>query len=97
MEWLLEFSAPVIVGICLCLGYILKNVIPNDKINNYIPLIMGILGVGINCWINLAFTPDILLTGLFSGLASTGLHQVFKKFIENFSKAKTEEIPEIEE
>ena len=91
MEWILEFSAPIIVGICLCIGYILKNVVTTDKINKYIPLIMGVLGVGLNCWINLSFTPEILLTGLISGLSSTGLHQVFKNLINKNSTDETEE------
>jgi hypothetical protein len=44
---------------------------------------MGVLGVGVNVWLNaFSFTPEILLGGLASGLASTGLHQVFKQFIE---------------
>ncbi|MDD7389187.1 MAG: phage holin family protein [Lachnospiraceae bacterium] len=78
IDFLSEYAAPVIVGICLCIGYILKNLVPAEKVNRYIPLIMGILGVVLNVWINRAFTPEILLMGLFSGLASTGLHQVFK-------------------
>jgi hypothetical protein len=44
---------------------------------------MAVLGVVINAWVNgFAFTPEILLGGLASGLASTGMHQVFKQFIE---------------
>ena len=76
-----EFAVPIIVGICLCIGYIIKNMIPSDGINKYIPLIMGALGVVLNVWINLGITPQILLGGLFSGLASTGMHQVFKNLI----------------
>ena len=91
MAWILEYSAPIIVGICLCIGYILKDVVPTDKINRYIPLIMGVLGVGLNCWINLSFTPEILLTGLISGLSSTGLHQAFKNLINKNSTNKIEE------
>ena len=46
-------------------------------------LILAVLGVVINLWINAwLLTPEILLGGLFSGLASTGLHQLFKNFIE---------------
>ena len=78
---LTEYAVPIIVGICLCVGYIIKNMIPSDGINKYIPLIMGALGVVLNVWINWAFTPQILLGGLFSGLASTGMHQVFKNLI----------------
>lgn len=81
MEIITQYSVPVIVGICLCVGYVIKNVIPTDKINRFIPLIMAILGLALNIWINLMVTPEILLGGLFSGLASTGLHQAFTKLI----------------
>ena len=81
ITFLTEFAVPIIVGICLCIGYIIKNMIPSDGINKYIPLIMGALGVVFNVWINLRITPQILLGGLFSGLASTGMHQVFKNLI----------------
>ena len=42
---------------------------------------MGTAGVALNCWVNLAVSPEIILGGLFSGLASTGLHQLFKQLI----------------
>jgi uncharacterized membrane protein len=82
MDFLAQFSIPVIVGICLCVGYILKNVVTTDKVNKFIPLIMGVLGLGLNIWINLAVTPHIILGGLVSGLASTGLYEVFHQFIK---------------
>ncbi|MDO5785867.1 MAG: phage holin family protein [Eubacteriales bacterium] len=45
---------------------------------------MAVLGVVLNIWFNsFAFTPDILLGGLFSGLASTGLHQIFTRLINS--------------
>lgn len=81
LTFLNEFAVPVVVAICLCIGYIIKHLIPSEKINKYIPLMVGILGVCLNVWINWAFTPQILLGGLFSGLASTGMHQVFKNLI----------------
>ena len=46
-------------------------------------LMMAVLGVVLNVWLSgFAFTPEILLGGLASGLASTGMHQLFNKFIE---------------
>lgn len=81
LSFLFDFANVIVVGICLCVGYIVKNFIGTDKINRFIPLIMGILGVIITVWINLSFTPEILLTGLFSGLASTGLYEAFKNLI----------------
>lgn len=85
ITFLTKFAVPLIVGICLCIGYILKNIISDAHINKFIPLIMAVLGVILNIWINLDFTPEILLGGLFSGLASTGLHQAFKCLIEKES------------
>lgn len=83
ITFLTNFAIPLIVGICLCLGYIIKNIVPNDNINRFIPLVMGIVGVLINVWVNKAFTAEILLGGLFSGLASTGLYEMFRNLIKN--------------
>ncbi len=82
MEFLSEFAAPVVVGICLCVGYIIKNVIPTDKINRFIPLITGVLGIGLNAWLEMGISPQIILSGLVSGLASTGLYEAFHQFIK---------------
>ena len=82
MEFLQEYSVPVIVGICLCVGYLIKHSL--DFIpNKYIPLIVGALGLGINIAVNLdAITAEVILAGLFSGLASTGLHNAFRNLLE---------------
>lgn len=81
LTFLNDYLSIVVVGICLCVGYVIRNsitVIPNK----YIPLIMIVLGLFLNAWINsFQFTPDVVLGGMFSGLASTGLHQVFKQLI----------------
>jgi hypothetical protein len=82
MEFLTQFSIPVVIGICLCVGYILKNVVTTAKVNKFIPLIMGVLGLGLNMWINLGVSPEIILGGLVSGLASTGLYEAFRQFIK---------------
>lgn len=82
LTFLTEFAVPIIVGVCLCVGYVIKNVITTDTINKYIPLIMAVLGVVLNIWINMSFTPEILLGGMFSGLASTGLYEAFKQLIK---------------
>ena len=79
--FLTEYAIPLIVGICLCVGYIIKNLVPSDGINRFIPLIMGVLGVLLNYWVNQQFTAEVLLGGLFSGLASTGLYELFRNLI----------------
>lgn len=83
MEFLNDFFVPIVVGICLCAGYVVKHFIPSEKVNKFIPLIVTVLGVVINVWYSgFSFSPEILLGGLLSGLASTGLHQAFKQFIK---------------
>lgn len=81
LGFMAEYAIPIIVGICICIGYIIKNIIPTDKINRFIPLVMGVIGVLLNYWINNSFTAEILLGGLFSGLASTGLYEMFRNLI----------------
>lgn len=80
ITFLNEYFIPVIVGICLCVGYVIKTSIPKVD-NSLIPMILSILGLFINIWINSSINPSIVLGGLFSGLASTGLHQMFKNLI----------------
>nr|DAZ16735.1 MAG TPA: holin [Caudoviricetes sp.] len=71
----------LVVGICLCVGYVIK--VSFTKIDNkYIPCIMAILGCVLNVWIAGGINPEIILGGMLSGLASTGLHQAFKNLIE---------------
>ena len=83
MEFLNDYLVLIVVGICLCVGYVIKHLIPSDAVNKFIPLIMAVLGVVVNVWLNgFSFTPEILFGGLVSGLASTGMHQLFKQFIE---------------
>ena len=81
ITFLNEYFIHVIVGICLCTGYVIKTSVSKVP-NNFIPLIMAILGLVINVWINSSVNPSIVLGGLFSGLASTGLHQLFKNLIK---------------
>lgn len=82
ISFLNEYLVLVVLGVCLCVGYIIKHLIPTDKVNKFIPLIMGVLGIFLNVWFKgWLLTPEILLGGLFTGLASTGLHQVFTNLI----------------
>ncbi len=82
LGFLADFMIPVIVGICLCVGYVIKKWV-KDMDNRYIPTVCALLGVVLAVWINAwNISPSIILSGLFSGLASTGLHQLFKQYIE---------------
>ena len=86
MEFLNEFMLPVVLGICLCVGYIIKKWI-KDVDNTYIPTIVAVLGVALSIWISgWQITPEVILSGMISGLGSTGMHQVFKQFVEKENK-----------
>lgn len=80
LNYLSEFCIPLVVGICLCVGYVIKTSMSKIP-NSYIPLIMAFLGLVINIWINNAVNPSIILGGLFSGLSSTGLYEMFRNLI----------------
>lgn len=82
LMFLSEYAVPIIIGICLCVGFVIKSSL-DFLPNKYIPLIMAVLGLVLNIWLNhLAFTPEIVLGGLFSGLASTGFYELFRNLIE---------------
>ena len=81
LDFFNDYLVITILGICLCVGFVIKESVPQIN-NKYIPLIMTVLGVVLNVWLNMSFSPQILLGGLFSGLASTGLHQAFKQLIQ---------------
>lgn len=82
MEFLNEFMMPVVLGICLVVGWVVKKWIA-DIDNKYIPTIVTVLGLILAIWFNdWVITPKIILSGLISGAASTGTHQIFAQFIE---------------
>lgn len=77
-----DYLVIVVVGICLCVGYVIK--VSFTKIDNkYIPCIMALLGCALNIWIAGGISPDVMLGGMFSGLASTGAHQLFVTLIQS--------------
>lgn len=86
LSFLSEYLVLVIVGICLCIGYIVKKWI-KDVDNKFIPTICAALGVLLAIWLNgWSVTPAIILSGLLSGLASTGLHQLFVQYLNKGAK-----------
>ena len=86
LSFLSEYLVLVIVGICLCIGYIVKKWV-KDVDNKFIPTICAALGVFLAIWLNMwSVTPAIILSGLLSGLASTGLHQLFVQYLNKGAK-----------
>lgn len=86
LTYLMEYINLVVLGICLCLGYVIKNYM--SKINNqHIPPIMLGVGTIINVLINIPnFNATIILGGMISGLASTGLYEAMRNLINKDGK-----------
>ena len=87
LSFLTSYAVPVVIGICLCIGYVVKTSLTFIK-NKYIPLIMAIVGILLSIWINRSIDPNIILSGMFSGLASTGFYEMFRNIINNKEKGK---------
>lgn len=83
-----EHFVLVVIIACLILGYIIKHAsfmkwLPNDDI----PVILAVVGAGLNLAVS-GLSIESFVYGAVMGLASTGLHQGFKRFVEG---KKTEE------
>lgn len=77
---LTEYYVPIVLFACLIAGYILKKWI-DDIDNKWIPTIVCILGALLNLTVS-GMCLESVIYGALTGLASTGLHQVFKQMIE---------------
>lgn len=78
---LTQYFVLVVVVACLIVGYIIKtslNFIPNK----YIPTILALLGAVLNPIVS-GLSVETIVYGALMGLASTGMHQAFTRFIEN--------------
>lgn len=80
LSFIVEMYIPVIVVICLCVGYVYKKFFPTD--DKFIPLILFVLGAVLGCVVNNEITIQSIAAGMVSGLGSVGLHQLFKQLIE---------------
>ena len=81
ISFITNFISPIALVACLCVGYVVKHVIPGDQVNRWIPLIAAALGVLVVAWATWSITPDTIVAGLVSGLASTGLYEAFRNLI----------------
>ena len=89
ISFLTEYMVPVIIGLCLCVGYVVKHWV-KDVDNKIIPTLCAVLGVLVAVWMHWGeITPTVILSGLASGLASTGLHQAVTQYFNNKTNADT--------
>lgn len=83
MSTLATYFVPVIAGICLCLAWAYKKIDHNDRHHDFIPMGVMLLGIVLAAWLhNWQVTPDVILAGAFSGLASTGFYEMLTHLIE---------------
>lgn len=80
-SFITSYFVPVVMAGCLATGYVVKKWI-KDVDNKYIPTIVFIEGAILNCIVMNNITVESIVGGAICGLASTGLHQAFKRLIE---------------
>ena len=84
-----KYFVLTVVLACLVVGYIVKKWI-KDVDNKYIPTIVTVLGLILNLFVS-GFTIESAIFGAFMGLASTGFHQAFTRFVEGDNEEDTDE------
>ena len=77
---LTNYFVMVVLVACLIVGYILKHWV-KDVENKYIPTILAIFGACLNLAVS-GVSIESAVYGALMGLASTGMHQAFTKFVE---------------
>lgn len=70
----------VVLVACLVVGYILKTSFTSFP-NKYIPTVLALIGMTLNLAVS-GLSIESAVYGAVMGLASTGLHQAFTRFIE---------------
>ena len=79
----LEHFELIVILACLVVGYIIKHATFLNKItNNDIPVILAVIGAVLNAVVN-GLSVETVVYGAVMGLASTGMHQAFTRFVEN--------------
>lgn len=81
LSFIVNLYIPVVMVICLCVGYILKHWM-KDLDNKVIPTILALLGAVLACMTAWDISVELMASGMVTGLASTGLHQAFKQIME---------------
>ncbi len=79
ISWLKAYMNEAIIALCVAIGLLYKHCSPWD--NKYIPLLVAVVGIGAAVAIHWhdGITMLVFVEGIWSGLASTGLHQLFTR------------------
>ncbi len=86
LGFLNEYYIPVVLAACLIVGYCIKHITWLEKVSNeYIPTILAVLGAvlaALSAYLGESpITLETVVYGAFTGLASTGMHQMFSQLI----------------
>lgn len=84
-----EYAVPMISAFVYLVMLMVKPLMKDDH-KKFIPLICGVLGIGLNAWANLGFGFSIALEGLASGLGATGIDQLIKQTTGYYDKETVE-------
>ena len=77
MVFLTEYCVPVILAACLVVSYCIRRIRWLSRLSDqYIPALMAVLGLLLSIPVTLGSG------GAVTGLASTGMRQIFEIFIE---------------
>ena len=81
-----DYFVAVVMVACLVVGYIIKHATFFKWLNNdNIPVVLAVFGAVLNGLVS-GFSVESIVYGAVMGLASTGLHQSFKKWIDGEKK-----------
>lgn len=83
LNYLFEYVNLITLGICLCAGFALKTAFSWFP-NKYIPLAALCGGCLVNILINMqaGINAEVVLGGMISGLASTGLYEMMRNLLD---------------
>ena len=81
-----EYFVAVVMVACLVVGYIIKHAtffkwLSHDNI----PVVLAVFGAVLNGLVS-GFSVESIVYGAVMGLASTGLHQSFKRWVDGENK-----------
>lgn len=87
LNFISQYAVFPIAAICFGVGYVIKHYIPKLP-NKFIPLILAGLGLILNLAFNqFTFTFEIIITGVASGLVSTGGFEAVRNLIKKKPEA----------
>ena len=78
---ILDYLDLLIIAAGLLIGYLIKHTPKLDSLTSYIPLIVSLVGAVIGVATK-GISGEVIIMGATSGLASTGLHQVYTQLLK---------------